>query len=138
LNRWNAAFTIMQRNLCHRGLSYSLIGSLLFFVFGLGCGNLADISPVNCCKKDSLCRHEAKDSAEAEKCCQKTRQSKPKMSTQADAELAKKTLELAWQKPTPFESWNDGIGLWPRNNPSLTLFKPPPLELYKLTSAFLI
>ena len=50
-----------------------------------------------------------------------TRQSKPKMSTQADAELAKKTLELAWQKPTPFESWNDGIGLWPRNNPSLTL-----------------
>jgi hypothetical protein len=138
LNRWNAAFKTMQRNLYHRGLSYSLIGSLLFFVFGLGCGNLADISPVDCCKSGSLCQHEAKNPADAEKCCQKTRQSIPKMCAQADAELAKKTLESAWQEPTPFESWSDGIGLWLQDNPSLTLFKPPPLELYKLTSAFLI
>jgi len=115
-----------------------LIGSLLLFVFGLGCGSLVDLSPEDCCKRDSLCRHPDKNAADAEKCCQTTRQSKPKMSAQADAELAKKTLESAWQEPTPFERWTEGIGLLPRNNPSLTLFKPPPLELYKLTSAFLI
>jgi hypothetical protein len=122
----------------YRGLSLFLIGSLLFFGLGQGCGSLADVNPENCCKDNSFCQHGDKAPVDAKKCCEQNQQSKPKMTTHGDADLAKKTLESAWHESTAFKNGVDGIDLITRDVRFFTLFKPPQLELYKLTSTFLI
>lgn len=118
-------------------MSGILVGALLSFTVGLGCGSAVDLDPKDCCK--SMCQHEG-DSKDAKKCCQQNKQSKSSLGVPlADITLAKKAFDSALFIDThPLDRLFDGVLVEQTSAPSGKIVKFPQQEIYKLTSAFLI
>ena len=114
-----------------------LVGALLSLTVGLGCGSAVDLDPTDCCK--NVCQHDA-DSKDAKKCCQESKQSKPSLGVPlADITLAKKIGDAALFLDThPLDRLFEGVLAAWTSVPPPKILKFPQLEIYKLTSAFLI
>jgi hypothetical protein len=128
----------MRKTASHRFISGLLIGFLVLFILGLGCGSAADVDAKSCCQENPSCHRGSTGGEDPNKCCQENQQAKPKISADSHAALAKKALESAFLHVGSFENWNDSIHLTVWDAPPLPVFKLPQQDLYQLTSTLLI